>query len=187
MPREIRNAFVACAITFVMCAVVYPALVWGVARVAFPRRSEGSLIRGRDGVVIGSELIAQPFATDAYFHPRPSAADYKADAAAGSNLGTRNHDLRTQVAARAEALGATFDNPAPLDLVTASGGGLDPEISPAAAYFQVARVASARKMDEVKLRDLVARRVDRAGAILGAPPRINVLMLNMALDAESAH
>ena len=120
--------------TFVLCAVAYPAAVWGLAQLAFPDQAEGSLIYGRDRTVIGSELIAQPFASDRYFHPRPSAVDYKADAAGGSNLGTKNPDLRKKIAERAEALeGDRRSGPAPVDLVTASGSGLDPHISPEAA------------------------------------------------------
>src|SRR5581483_670036 len=98
MLRESLQALRACAVTFVLCAVAYPAVVWAVAQLAFPHQAEGSLIRARDRRVIGSELIAQPFASDRYFHPRPSACDYKADAASGSNLGPKNPDLRAKVA-----------------------------------------------------------------------------------------
>ena len=129
------NALVACVATFILCAVAYPAAVWGLAQLAFPHQAEGSLIYDRDRTVIGSELIAQPFASDKYFFPRPSAVDYKADATGGSNLGTKNPDLRKKIAERAEALKATEKNPVPVDLVTASGGGMDPDISPEAAYL----------------------------------------------------
>ena len=137
--------------TFVLCAVAYPAVVWGLAQLLFPRQAEGSLIYGADGrTVIGSELIAQPFESDRYFHPRPSAVDYKADAAGGSNLGTNNPDLRKAIADRAEALKATPEHPAPVDLVTASGSGLDPDISPEAAVYQAPRVAAARGLADRK-------------------------------------
>src|SRR3954471_21139516 len=104
MLRETVHALAACAVTFVLCAVAYPAVVWGLAQLAFPHQAQGSLIYGRDRTVIGSELMAQPFTSDRYFHPRPSAVDYKADAAGGSNLGSKNPELRKKVAERAEAL-----------------------------------------------------------------------------------
>jgi K+-transporting ATPase ATPase C chain len=135
-----------------------------------------------DRTVIGSELIAQPFASDRYFQLRPSAVDYKADAAGGSNLGTKNPDLHKKIVARVEALKATPERPAPVDLVTASGSGLDPDISPEAAEYQVGRVAAARQIPEAQVRKLLARAIDRSGAIIGAPPRVNVLKLNLALD-----
>ena len=126
-----------CALTFVLCAIVYPAFVWGVAQLLLPWHAEGSLIYGPDErTVIGSELIAQRFDSPRYLHPRPSAVDFKADAASGSNLGTNNPDLRQAVAARAMALLASASRPAPVDLVTASGSGLDPDISLEAALFQ---------------------------------------------------
>jgi K+-transporting ATPase ATPase C chain len=98
MIRETVQALVACVMTFVLCAIAYPAVVWGLGQLVFPYRAEGSLVYARDRTVIGSELIAQSFASDTYFYPRPSAADYKADAASGSNLGTKNPDLRTNCA-----------------------------------------------------------------------------------------
>jgi K+-transporting ATPase ATPase C chain len=185
MFRETLNALAACLVTFVLCAVVYPAAVWGLAQLAFPYRAGGSLIEGRGGTVLGSELVAQPFASAGYFHPRPSAVAYKADAAGGSNLGSKNPDLRKQVAERARALGATAANPAPLDLVTASGSGLDPHISPEAARFQADRVAAARKLPPERIQALIDRHVERSGSILGAPPRVNVLLLNLDLDREA--
>src|SRR5262245_30737641 len=133
MIRETRDALLACLVTFVVCAMAYPAVVWGLGSTIFPHQAEGSLIYSRDRKVIGSELVAQPFASDRYFFPRPSAVDYKADATGGSNLGTKNPDLRKKVAERAEALGASAELPAPVDLVMASGSGLDPHISLAAA------------------------------------------------------
>src|SRR5580704_15599791 len=103
MIRETVNALLACVVTFVICAVVYPAAVWGLGQVAFPDQAEGSLIRNRERDVIGSSLVAQPFASDKYFHPRPSAVDYNASATGGSNLGTKNPDLRKKIAERAAA------------------------------------------------------------------------------------
>lgn len=183
MIRETVNALVACLLSFLVCAVAYPAVVWGLGQLAFPDQAEGSLVYDADGrTVIGSELIAQPFASDRYFAPRPSAVDYKADATGGSNLGTKNPDLRKKVVERAGALKATADNPAPVDMVTASGGGMDPDISPAAADFQAPRVAAARKMSVGEVRAVIDRHVDRSGALLGTPPRVNVLRLNLDLD-----
>ena len=186
MFRELTLALRACAVTFVLCAVLYPAAVWGFAQLLFPEKAEGSLIYRKDRSVVGSELIAQRFESDRYFHPRPSAADYKADAASGSNLGTHNPDLRKAVQERAEKLKATAEHPAPVDLVTASGSGLDPDISVGAAAYQAPRVASARGVPIDRVRGLIERMTNHSGAILGAPPRVNVLMLNMALDEETA-
>ena len=182
MIRETVTALLACLVSFVLCAVAYPAVVWGLAQLAFPHQAEGSLIYGRDRTVIGSELIAQPFASDRYFQPRPSAVDYKADATGGSNLGTKNPDLRKKIVERVEALKASPERPVPVDLVTASGSGLDPDISPEAAEYQVGRVAAARQIPEAQVRKLLARTIDHSGAIIGAPPRVNVLKLNLALD-----
>ena len=184
MLRQTVNALVACLMTFLICAVAYPAAVWGLGQLLFPSQAEGSLVYDRDRTLIGSELIAQPFVSDKYFFPRPSAVDYKADATGGSNLGTKNPDLRKKVVERAEALKAGKENPAPVDLISASGGGIDPHITPEAAYYQVARVAAARKMPGRQVRSLVDRHVETSGEIIGAPPRVNVLRLNLDLDAE---
>ena len=119
--------------------------------------------------MIGSELIAQPFASDRYFHPRPSAVDYKADAAGGSNLGTKHPDLRAKVIERAAAEKATAERPVPVDLVAASGSGLDPDISLEAASYQVGRVAAARKIPEEQVRGLIDGLTNRSGSIIGAP------------------
>jgi potassium-transporting ATPase KdpC subunit len=186
MVRELSLALRACVATFVLCAVVYPAAVWGFAQLLFPSHAEGSLIYSKDRTVIGSQLIAQNFESDRYFHPRPSAASpaYNAAAASGSNLGTNNPDLRKAVQERAEKLKATPDRPAPVDLVTASGSGLDPDISVEAAEYQAPRVAAARGLAVARVRDLIGRMTNRSGAIIGAPPRVNVLLLNLALDEE---
>jgi len=182
MIRESVTALLACLVSFVLCAVAYPAVVWGLAQLAFHDQAEGSLIYDRDRTVIGSKLIAQPFASDRYFQPRPSAVDYKADAAGGSNLGTKNPDLHKKIVERVEALKATPERPVPVDLVTASGSGLDPDISPEAAEYQVPRVAAARQIPEDQVRGLIVKMVDHSGAIIGAPPRVNVLKLNLALE-----
>jgi potassium-transporting ATPase KdpC subunit len=187
MLREFLPALRACALTFVMCAVAYPAVVWCFAQLLFPSQAEGSLIYDADGrTVVGSALVAQRFDSNRYFHPRPSAADFKADAASGSNLGTNNPDLRKLVADRSAALGATTEQPVPVDLVTASGSGLDPDISLQSALFQAPRVAVARGLPNDKVQALVEGQTNRSGAILGAPPRVNVLLLNLALDSDES-
>ncbi len=177
------NALKACALTFILGAVIYPAVVWGVAQLLFPSQADGSLIYASDGrTVIGSELIAQKFVSPRYFHGRPSAVDFKADAAGGSNLGTNNPDLRAAVVARVQALEATASQPAPVDLVTASGSGLDPDISLEAAFFQAPRVAKARELGIDKVRALIEKMTNRSGTLIGAPARVNVLLLNLELD-----
>jgi len=185
MLREMIVALRASLVTFVLCAVLYPVVVWGLAQLLFPWQAEGSLIYAGDRTVIGSALIAQKFVSDRYFHPRPSAVDYKADAAAGSNLGTNNPDLRKAVAERVKELAGTRERPVPVDLVTASGSGLDPDISPEAALYQAPRVATARQLPIEKVRTLIEQEINRSGWILGAPPRVNVLELNLALDKDS--
>jgi len=184
MIREAIQAILACLITFVVCAVLYPLLVWGIARGAFPSQAEGSLIRNKDGVVIGSELIAQPFASEIYFQSRPSAVDYKADATGGSNLGTKNPDLRKKVIERAEAWKASAATPLPVELATASGSGMDPHLTPEAASYQIARVAAARKMSVDQVKAIIQKHVEYDDAILGAPTRVNVLRLNLDLDEQ---
>jgi len=169
--------------------VVYPLLVTGIAQLGFPFQANGSVIM-KDGKPIGSELIGQPFDDPKYFWGRPSATDlfpYNAGASSGSNLGPTNPDLLKAVADRTETLkkadpGQTA--PVSVDLVTASGSGLDPDITPAAALYQVPRVAKARGISEERLRQLVAEHTQgRTFGILGEP-RVNVLRLNLALDAQ---
>jgi K+-transporting ATPase ATPase C chain len=182
MIRETAVALRACLATFVLCSVLYPALVWGMAQLLYPWQAEGSLIYASDRNVIGSALVGQKFTSDRYFHPRPSAVDYKADQGAGSNLGTTNPELKKAIEARVKELGGTRDHPVPVDLVTASGSGLDPDISPEGALYQAPRVAQARKLPFEAVRELINQHTNRSGWILGAPPRVNVLELNLALD-----
>src|SRR5262245_23505804 len=183
--RQIRPAIVSLILLTVITGIAYPLLITGVAAVAFADKANGSVIV-RDGKPIGSGLIAQPFTSPKYFWPRPSAANYNGVGGSGSNLAPSNPALAETIAARTAALKAADpDNtlPVPIDLVTASASGLDPHISPAAARYQAARVARARGMSKDAVLALVDRSTEsRTFGILGEP-RVNVLRLNLALDA----
>jgi potassium-transporting ATPase KdpC subunit len=183
----IRPALVSMTFFTLVLGLAYPLLITGVAQAAFPRQADGSLVI-RGGRVVGSELIGQGFARPEYLHPRPSAAGaagYDASASSGSNLGPLNPDLAERVKASADAQRAETGTAAiPADAVTASGSGLDPDISPQYALLQADRVARARGIDPAAVRQVVQAHVeDRTFGVLGQP-RVNVLMTNLALDAR---
>jgi len=187
--RHLRPALVSLALLTLITGVAYPLAVTALAKLAFPGQAAGSLIE-RDGTIVGSRLIGQPFDDARYFWSRPSATaphPYNAAASSGSNQGPLNPALAKAVRERVDALRAADPGntaPVPVDLVTASGSGLDPHISPAAALYQVGRVARARRMDAGTLRALVESRIEgRQLGFLGEP-RVNVLALNLALDAQ---
>jgi K+-transporting ATPase ATPase C chain len=197
MLREIRPAIVLVIALTLITGLVYPLVMTGIAGVLFPNQAQGSLVEV-DGKVVGSSLIGQEFTSDKYFHGRPSAttapdpndstktvsAPYNAANSGGSNLGPTNKALVDRVKADVDKLKQENPSaPVPIDLVTTTGGGLDPHISPEGALFQVPRVAKARNMSEDQIRQLVNDHVE--GRFLGllGEPRVNVLALNMALDA----
>lgn len=187
MRTQLRPALVSLAALTLITGLLYPLAVTGVAQVLFPQQANGSLIL-IDSKPVGSSLIGQPFDAPKYFWGRPSATSpfpYNAAASSGSNLGPTNDALMKAVQARIDALKtADPDNPLPLpvDLVTASGSGLDPHISPAAAEYQIRRIARVRGLEETDVRRLVAQYLEgRQLGILGEP-RVNVLTLNLALD-----
>jgi K+-transporting ATPase ATPase C chain len=188
MLKTLRQSLVALAALGVIVGVIYPLAVTGISRAFFADKAGGSMIV-KDDRIVGSQLIGQPFSDPGYFWSRPSATapvPYNAAASAGSNLGPTNHALLAAVEQRIQALRAADPGnsaPVPVDLVTASASGLDPDISPAAADYQVERVARARGLTADQVRALVAENTEgRQWGVLGEP-RVNVLKLNLALDA----
>jgi K+-transporting ATPase ATPase C chain len=187
MRQQLRAAIVLFVLLSVLTGIVYPLLVTGIAHLGFARQAQGSIIE-RAGKPLGSALLGQPFDAPQYFWGRLSATSpqpYNGASSGGSNLGPTNPAMLDSVAMRVQALRAADpDNlkPVPVDLVSASGSGLDPDISPAAAEYQVGRVARARGVSETRIRELVAHyRTERFLGVLGEP-RVNVLELNLALD-----
>ncbi|MFN7107218.1 MAG: K(+)-transporting ATPase subunit C [Brevundimonas sp.] len=187
MVNQLRPALVMTALFTLLLGLAYPLAVTGVAQVAFPDQANGSLVRDAGGQVVGSSLIGQPFVGATYLHPRPSAAGdgYDAAASSGSNLGPLNPDLTTRVAESAQAIRAE-DGPGviPADAVTTSGSGLDPDVSPAYARLQAARISRARGVPVQQVQSIIDERTE--GAFLGfiGQPHVNVLMTNRALDAR---
>ncbi|MFZ2449541.1 MAG: potassium-transporting ATPase subunit KdpC [Methylovulum miyakonense] len=190
MIKHLQPAVILFVIFTVLTGVVYPAIVTGLAQLLFPHQANGSLMTDSNGKIIGSNLIGQPFSDPGHFWGRPSATGpfpYNAGASSGSNLGPTNPALAEAVTARIEALKAADPNhkaPVPVDLVTASASGLDPHISPAAAEYQINRVAKARHIPVEKLRALVEANTESRQWGMFGEPRVNVLALNLALDAN---
>ncbi|HXD31979.1 MAG TPA: potassium-transporting ATPase subunit KdpC [Pyrinomonadaceae bacterium] len=186
--KNLITAVLMTIVTTVLLGLIYPVVVTGLAQVIFPDQANGSLIKGADGKVIGSHLIGQPFSSPGYFRSRPSAAGtigYDAGASSGSNLGPTNQKLIDRVKADVAKLQAENPGkPVPIDLVTTSASGLDPHISPAAAEFQVPRVARERGLGEEELRRIVTAHTEgRQFGFLGEPT-VNVLELNLDLDRK---
>lgn len=187
MVNQLRPAVVMMALFTLLLGLAYPLAVTGIAQAVFPDQADGSLVRDGRGQIVGSVLIGQPFAGAAYLHPRPSAAGkgYDAAASSGSNLGPLNPDLAARVAESARAIRAE-DGPGiiPADAVTTSGSGLDPDVSPAYARLQAARIARARGVSVQQVQSIIDSQTQ--GAFLGfiGQPRVNVLLTNRALDAR---
>ena len=188
MRENLRIAFLFTLVTTVVLGLLYPLAVTGLGQLFFPAQANGGLLV-ENGQVIGSRLIAQPFSSDRYFHPRPSQAgngyDPVAPGGSASNFGPTNRQLLDRVKGDVEKLRA--ENPGaavPIDLVTTSGSGLDPHITPAAAEFQIPRVARARHMSVQELRSLVAKHTEERQLGFLGEPRVNVLELNLDLDAK---
>lgn len=184
MLKEIRLAVTLVLLMTVLTGLAYPLAVTGIAQILFPGAANGSLIYGEDGEPIGSELIAQRFTAPQYFHPRPSAIDYDAQISGGSNEAPSSRQLIEKITERTEAARASLgERKIPIGMVTASASGLDPHISPATAYAQAARIAGLRNMAEGDLWAVINEHIEgRTLSVLGEP-RVNVLKLNLALDA----
>jgi K+-transporting ATPase ATPase C chain len=190
MRKEIVIALRVTAVTLILTGLVYPLVTTGLAQVLFPRQANGSFIEDEKGQVVGSELLGQAFAAPGYFHPRPSAAGkdgWDPTSSGGSNLGATSKKLRDSAAdalQKLQAENAGASGPPPVELVTSSASGLDPHLSPAAALWQVPRVARARHVAEDRVRTLVESHIERRDLLVLGEPRVNVLSLNLALDRQ---
>lgn len=185
MSTYLRPALSLMVVMTLITGVAYPLAVTAVAQVAFPEQANGSLVHDEAGKVRGSSLIAQNFTGDAWFHPRPSAGDFATVSSSASNLSPSNPALASRIKDDAAKLYVAGQGPVPLALLTTSASGLDPHLPPAAADYQVARVAQARQLPAATVQQLVADHTERS---LFGPPVVNVLALNMALDRlPSAH
>ncbi len=190
MRETILTSLRVAVVTLVLTGCLYPLAVTGIARFAFPFRSGGSIVMDGSGSPAGSELLAQGFSSPAYFHPRPSAAGERGHdplASGGSNLGPTSAKLRDRVAAHVARLRAgnpSAPHAVPVELVTASGSGLDPHLSPAGALWQVPRVASARGVSEARIRAALVDSIEGRDLGLLGEPRVNVLLLNLSLDRQ---
>ena len=187
---DIRGAIVSTLVLAVVCCGLYPVIVWGIAQVAFNMKANGSLITDAKGTVIGSSLLGQNFSGDKYFHPRPSAAGangYDAASSSGSNLGPTsrklNDAIKDRIAAYRTTEGLAATEPVPADAVTTSGSGVDPHISVKNAELQAARVAKARNIGADKILELIRSNTDHADLGILGEAGVNVLTLNLALDA----
>jgi potassium-transporting ATPase KdpC subunit len=189
---EIRGAIMATLVIAVVCCGLYPLIVFGISQALFHDKANGSLILGKDGRVRGSKLLGQSFTAEKYFHPRPSAAGNGYDAAnsGGSNSGPTSQKLNDAIKDRVDAYrkdnGLNADEPVPADAVTASGSGLDPDISVRNAELQILRVARARGLSQAKVRELIQRYTDTRDLGVLGDPGVNVLELNLALDSSGA-
>jgi K+-transporting ATPase ATPase C chain len=186
MFNEIKQGILFTVVTMILLGGFYNVLLWGVGQVVFPAQTEGSLIRGGDGTIVGSRLIAQKFTRPEYFHPRPSAADYNAASTSGSNYGPSNPDHLKAIQERVDTITneeGVAASEIPSEMVTASGAGMDPHISPDGAELQAARVASARNVDVNRVRELIAAHTEPPTFGFLGKARVNVLELNLALDA----
>jgi K+-transporting ATPase ATPase C chain len=185
MVRELKQGVLFTLVTMVLLGGGYNVVVWAIAQAAFPSQAEGSLIRLADGTVVGSRLIAQKFTRPGYFHPRPSGVDYNAASTGGTNYGPSNPEHLKAVRARLDAVIAEEGVPAsqvPSEMVTASGGGMDPHIPPAAADLQARRVAAARGVSADRVRQLIQEHTEPPALGFLGRARVNVLELNLALD-----
>ncbi len=180
--REIGTGVRMTIFFWIACGLAYPLILTGFAQVAFPGQANGSLVRDANNRIVGSSLIGQKFSADRYFQGRPSSIDYKAEASGASQLAPTNKVLIDRVKADTEAFVAKNGTKPTIDLVTTPGSGLDPQITPAGAEVQVARVARVRGLDPARVRELVSANTE--GRFLGifGEPRVNVLALNLALD-----